>query len=153
MNHAPIRIDERCSSRSTKRKQTSPYIFRTDAKCLSVALWTSVLVLVSWLFSLQPVTAFYIAAQAPTRYRLNDPVPIYWNKIYPSGDHLGLPYSYADLPFVCHPAQWELPYMNLGRSLAGDQLVRSDIQVGGYDTAVLANYAVLVLIFAYVNVM
>ncbi|RKP09647.1 hypothetical protein THASP1DRAFT_28561 [Thamnocephalis sphaerospora] len=73
--------------------------------------------------------AFYIAGNAPQHYLLDDTVPVYWNKVYPAGERLNLPYPYADLPFVCHPAQWELPYMNLGRSMAGDQLVRSDIQI------------------------
>ncbi|RKP25537.1 hypothetical protein SYNPS1DRAFT_22517 [Syncephalis pseudoplumigaleata] len=75
------------------------------------------------------VHGFYIAASAPHHYRVGESLPVYWNKIYPGRKLLGPSLSYARLPFVCPTDGNDMPNANLGQRLAGDQLVRSDIQL------------------------
>ncbi|KAI9593514.1 hypothetical protein BDF19DRAFT_447994 [Syncephalis fuscata] len=73
------------------------------------------------------VYGFYIAANAPHYYNINDPVPVYWNKVYPKNNLLALPLAYTQLPFVCQPSRQIALNANIGQRLAGDQLVLSDI--------------------------
>ncbi|KAI8052301.1 hypothetical protein BDF22DRAFT_743875 [Syncephalis plumigaleata] len=75
------------------------------------------------------VHAFYIAANAPRHYRIGEPLPVYWNKIYPGNNLLGPSLNYARLPFVCPPESGEILKANIGQRLSGDELIRSSIQL------------------------
>ncbi|KAF9177374.1 Transmembrane 9 super member 4 [Haplosporangium sp. Z 11] len=97
--------------------------FRARAAAI---LATTVIALASLTSS--TTTAFYIPGLSPTVFHNGDRVPLYVNKIFSKKSPL--PYSYADLPFVCAPPKdSKRAWLNLGEVLRGDRISSSDYEL------------------------
>ncbi|KAJ1973222.1 hypothetical protein H4R34_005149, partial [Dimargaris verticillata] len=83
---------------------------------------------VLWALALAPwVTGFYVPSIGPQYFHDGDSVPLLVNKV--TSDETTLPYAYYDLSFVCHPADPEHMWLNLGEVLRGDRIMSSDYEL------------------------
>ncbi|KAJ6264367.1 hypothetical protein Dda_0512 [Drechslerella dactyloides] len=74
--------------------------------------------------------AFYIPGWSERSYADGESIPLQLNKI--TSDATELPYSYAELPFVCKPKAGSSARnvgLNLGEVLRGDRIVDSDYEL------------------------
>ncbi|KAF3924204.1 hypothetical protein ABW21_db0201915 [Orbilia brochopaga] len=86
--------------------------------------------------------AFYIPGWSERSYADGESIPLMLNKI--TSDATELPYSYAELPFICKPKQGRGgksgPGLNLGEVLRGDRIVESDYELSmGKTEAIVDN--------------
>ena len=75
-------------------------------------------------------TAFYIPELSPKTYQIDDPVTLYFNKIF--SDKTQLPFAYADLPFLCDVKKGRDQWLNLGEVLRGDRISESSFKASAY---------------------
>lgn len=88
-----------------------------------------------WAYIFTLGSAFYIPGWSIKSYHELDRVPLFFNKI--SSDRSPLPYSYAELPFVCGSkskdgtsgGDFQSVGLNLGEVLRGDRITKSNYEL------------------------